>query len=108
MQGNARIFVYACVGIFFIYGMFFSSIAGQSFGRHLRDIWRSPVVQEKLTIFAQSAHESYQENILPMAKKAHRTAIRTIHNAGAKSPQLSDVRQSAEQVSDLSHLSGTP
>ena len=108
MQGNAKIFVYACVGILFIYGMFFSSIAGQSFGSHLRDIWRSAVVQEKLTIFAQSAHESYQENILPVARKAHRTAIHAIRNAGPKSPQLRDIRQSAEQVSEISPLSSTP
>ena len=108
MQGNARILVYTCAGILFIYAMFFYPIAGQSFGGHFRDIWRSAVVQKKLTIFAQSAHESYQENILPMARKAHRTAIQTIRNASPKSPPFGDLRQPTEQISDLPSLSSSP
>ena len=108
MRDNVRIIAYICIGILFIYGFFFSPIAGQSFGSHLRDIWRSSIVQEKMAIFSQSAHESYQENILPMAKKAHGTVIRTIRNAGPKSPNLNDLKQSTEQVSDLSPISTIP
>ena len=72
------------------------------------DVWRSPVVQEKLTIFAQSAHQSYQENIVPVARKAHRTAIRTIRNAGPNNNGVNELQHSAQQLSELSPLNKSP
>ncbi|MBJ79809.1 MAG: hypothetical protein CMH60_00665 [Myxococcales bacterium] len=108
MQSNGKVILYGCAGVLLIYGVFFSSIAGQSLGSHMLDVWRSPIVQEKLTIFAQSAHESYRENIVPMAQKAHRTAIRTIRNAGPQNTGVNELQQSAQQLSELSPLNKSP
>ena len=48
-QGSAA----ACV-LGFIWGVFFAQVGPKSFSGHMVDVWQSPTMQQKLSLFHQS------------------------------------------------------
>ena len=82
----------------FFYMVFFMDLAGQTFISHLGDIWRSPVVEEKLSLIRHGVRSEIEVRLVDGAQQQQRKTVREALMGPTSDIEEEDRRQLEELI----------